>query len=99
MLDLSFEATQKRDFRSASAVKKLKFDEPADWGRVPPKEYKRTYGSLVSMKSDRSLTTAFGNGSSAHSTPLLSRKSVELLPGVYSFDEPVLNFQRELAKS
>lgn len=98
MLDLTFASEQKKAFKSSSAVKVTKVEVAANWGAIPPSKYAPTYGALTKVTSNDPLQHVFGDGSSGHSSPLITRRSVELLPNVYSFDRDVLLFQRKLAE-
>lgn len=44
------------------------------------------------------LSTLFKDGRGTHGTPLPMRKSLEVLPGVYSWDPAFLAFQRDLSE-
>lgn len=96
-LAAAFENEQKRAFRRSSSVKQEKPVEQAVWGRNDPKKYYETYGRLKPMKGENPLHAAFANGPASHNRPLITRQSVEIFPGMYSFDKPVLEFQRWLS--
>jgi len=97
MLNLE-EAGRKLAFRISSAVKTVRAKIIAFWGKTPPGKYFDTYRKLPPVGGPHPLETVFANGVAGHKTPLIGRKSIELLPGVYSFDPRVLEFQRELSK-
>lgn len=83
------------DYSSSTSHRK---PEPAKatWGAVPPDAYVRTYGRLEQVSNDSYFRDLFHGGAGTHSVPLVSRSSIEIFPGMYSFDEPVLDFQRSL---
>lgn len=88
---------QRKAFRASTASRQITPVEKAFWGRVAPAEYKATYPALPKVTADSDLGELFANGVADHRKPLLTRQSLQLLPGVYSFDRPVLEFQRELS--
>lgn len=107
MLDLAADALNRSEdrgqmsaFRMSTASRQVKEELPPRWGRVGPKDYAKTYASLPKMSAaaDR-LQTAFGNGAAGHNVPLISRRSLEVMPGVHSFDPLFLQFLRELSEA
>jgi len=58
------------------------------------RQYYAKYGLMKQMNGNSNLGLVFGNGTSTHSKPLVSREARELLTGVYSFDPRVMLFQR-----
>jgi len=86
-------------YKRSTSTRDPRVDEPPPrWGRVPPSEYVSKYGVLPQLDAKTYLSRLFANGPSAHASSLITRNSVTLLPGVYSFDRPVLEFQRELSE-
>nr|UQT02510.1 P2 [Red mite associated cystovirus] len=83
-------------FRKSSAVKQKRDEEPGRWGLNDPDKYYEMYG-LPKKLEDKTLVGAFMNGAATHGNALLSRSSLELLPGMYSFDYEVLSFLRDLS--
>lgn len=67
------------------------------WGLNDPHKYHELYGKLKPMTGDKPLDKAFANGPASHNKPLISRSSVEIFPSMYSFDKPVLEYQRWLS--
>lgn len=61
------------------------------------REYYTKYGHLAPMTSTSGLGRVFGNGVGTHKKPLVSRAAREILPGVFSFDPRVLEFQSRLS--
>lgn len=45
------------------------------------------------------LSELFGDGAGNHASPLPARKSLEVMPGVYSWDPAYLSFQRDLSEA
>lgn len=90
--------TTKDDYKSSTSTRVKDEVPPPRWGKVPPSEYRKTYGVLKSVTEETFFNDMFANGASTHATPLITRASVTLLPGVYSFDKPVLMFQRALVE-
>lgn len=87
--------SSKVDFKSSTSTRQE--TEPAPiWGRIRPTEFVATYGKLTPVSKTDYLPHLFANGRSTHSSPLVTRASVTLLPDTYSFDKRVLNFQRKL---
>lgn len=60
-------------------------------------DYFKKYGRLPNMARG-SNSHLFGNGVSNHNKPLVSRRPVEVLTGVYSFDPRFLNYLRKLSE-
>jgi len=60
--------------------------------------YYAKYGYMRRMDARSDLGLVFGNGSGAHSKPLVSRERRELLTDVFSIDPRVMLFQREFTK-
>lgn len=96
-LAIDMEKSRKKAFKTSSAIREIKEIVPPVWGRHSSEEYSDVYPALKAVSPAKPLVGLFGNGASTHGNPLLSRKSVELLPGIYSFDPRVLDFQRELS--
>lgn len=90
-------ADQKKAYKTSTAAKQRVREEPAFWGAVPPAKYASKYPPLPEMKAANGLSDAFANGSAMHNVPLVTRKSVTILPRMYSFDPRVLALQRETA--
>lgn len=88
---------QKAAFKQSSAVKKVVVVERAHWGKVSPTEYSSVYKALPRVTQDSPLGALFADGRADHHTPLVSRKSMEVLPGIYSFGADLLRFQREFS--
>lgn len=59
-------------------------------------EYWNKWPQLPKM-SVGSTSNLFGNGMASHEKPLVTRRAMEMLPGVKSFDPRYLNFMRELS--
>lgn len=95
-LDQDKREAQAREFRRASAVKPVKTKEVGRWGLNNPAEYHDIYGYGKPLKGT-DLTGAFMNGESTHGNALITRSSIEIFPGMYSFDEEVLLFLRDLS--
>lgn len=87
---------QVASFRQSSAVKAPKVEERAHWGKVPPSKYVAVYKTLPRVTLHSPLGALFTDGRADHHTPLVTRQSVHILPGIYSFDHNVLKFQREV---
>lgn len=96
MLDLS----QQSQYRKSTASKKLEVEPVPAWGKVPPAQYHEVFGKLTPMGTgeDR-LSVAFANGAAGHNVPLISRRSVEVYPGIRSFDPAFLDFLRALSET
>lgn len=89
---------KKAAFRSSTRVGRLDDAPPPRWGAVPPAKYRSKYPALVKMEK-RGLRNAFGNGEAGHSLPLVARRSIEVFPGVQSFDPTFLKYLRELSET
>lgn len=63
---------------------------------VKEEEYYSRYGKLAPMSPD-SLANMFGNGVGSHNKPLVSRRALEVLPGMYSFDPLYLQFMQRFS--
>lgn len=98
MIDKLDELSRNEQFSQSSATKDLKPIVRPNWGKIPSVEYLNTYGKLSTLSKANFHKNVFANGAAAHSTPLISRSSMTLYPGVYSFDPRTLAFQRELVK-
>lgn len=96
MLEKLDELSQSSQYRSSTSVGRVEEDHNPVWGLVPPSKFKKVYGDLPRVDASSFLSKAFANGSSSHGVPLISRKDVALLPGIYSFNPVVLDFQRKL---
>lgn len=96
-LEVDKQKEKRSQFRASSAISELKHQVQPAWGRNNPDEYHDIYGKLKPIDPTHPLKGIFGNGASTHGNPLISRRAVELLPNIYSFDSRVLNFQRELS--
>jgi len=83
--------------RSTSSSDEHKVPPPR-WGRIPEAEYLQRYGKLPKVGQSDFLNKVFANGPASHASSLITRNSVTLLPGMYSFDRPVLEFQRALSE-
>jgi hypothetical protein len=88
---------QKTAYKRSTAASPLRVDAPAQWGRVKPEDYHSDFPPLVAMSPNSGTKNAFGNGAATHSVPLITRKSVTILPRMYSFHPKVLQTQRELS--
>lgn len=91
------DAERKKAFRKSTAVKEIKLAQQVVWGKTAAGDYHNVYGSLKPVTKEDPLRGLFSNGAATHGNPLISRSSLELLPGVRSFDPRVLDFQRELS--
>jgi len=95
----SLDKAQRDSFRSSTSQRPLATETNPSWGVVPPQDYIVTYGRLNPVSMARFGEKAFANGASSHGSPLISRSSVTLYPGVYSFDPRTLEFQRALVET
>lgn len=87
-------------FKRSTSTRSVADDEPPPrWGSVGPDDYTSKYGQLPQLTRETYMSKLFANGPSAHASSLITRNSVTLLPGVYSFDRPVLEFQRALSET
>jgi len=89
---------QADSFKRSTSIKKDDATPPPRWGSVRPDAYHEVYGVLPQVDKSTYFKKLFANGPSAHAAPLISRRSVTLLPGVYSFEDPVLKFQKVLSE-
>lgn len=96
-LAAEFAKEQNRAFKRSSAVKRRREPEVVVWGLNDPEKYYDVYGRLPAMTNGEGLGKAFANGPATHNKPLIDRVSIEVLPGVFSFDRPLLEFQRALS--
>lgn len=94
MLDLDSQAVM---YRKSTSSKLMKTEIEPAWGKIKIESYDKVFGKLPPMRADNNLSDAFATGASTHSVPLITRKSNELLPGMYSFDPDVIKFQRVLS--
>lgn len=92
-------AKQKEAYRKSSAVKGLKPVEVGEWGLNDPGDYDKLYPMDMKVRStDKSeLSRLFLDGESSHSSPLLSRSPIAVLPGMYSHSSDFLSFLRATA--
>lgn len=86
------------DFRASTAVKAPKRVASAVWGLYGPDQYSRRHHPLNQVGPNSPLGELFSNGRAQHSVPLVDRKPREILPGMWSFDTPVLLFLRDAIK-
>lgn len=84
-------------FKLSSAVKELKINEETEWGKTDPSKYYDVYPIRAKLPNEKDLKNAFLNGRATHGNALLARKSLMILPGMYSHDEDFLLFLRELS--
>lgn len=91
------EASQAAAYRSSTASKMQTPAAPAIWGKYKAESYHEVYGTLQKVSDDNFYGKVFANGPASHSSPLVSRKSLEILPKMYSFDAPVLDFIKKLS--
>jgi len=88
---------QKRAYKRSTAASTKRVDPPAEWGKIGPKDYSKSFPPLTPMSQSTGVRHAFGNGVATHSVPLITRKAVTILPRMYSFHPMVLKTQRELS--
>lgn len=93
MLDIS----QTAEYRKSTASKKRKEQPISAWGLVRPKDYLATYPALPPVPKAEPHPHLFGNGAAGHNVPLISRRGLEMFPGVYSTDATFLGFLRKLS--
>lgn len=96
MIEKLTELSQAAQYRSSTATGSRLEQAQPNWGAVKPAVFKETFGDLPQVNTATFLSRAFANGSAAHGAPLISRKDVTLLPGVFSFNPIVMAFQRKL---
>lgn len=80
------------DFRASTSVKTRSARPAAIWGLNGSDAYHRLHKPLNQVTPKSGLGELFSSGRSQHSVPLVERKPREILPGMWSFDEPVLKF-------
>lgn len=93
MLNLS----QNAEYRRSTASKQRKEEKPSAWGLVKPKDYTSVYPELQKVPASKPYPFLFGNGAAGHNVPLISRRGLEMFPGVYSTDATFLEFLRKLS--
>lgn len=93
MLDLS----QTAQYRKSTASKKVKTEASSAWGSVSPASYAAVYPKLQNVPRNNPFPFLFGNGAAGHNVPLISRRGLEMFPGVYSNDPTFLVFLRKLS--
>lgn len=89
---------QRKAFRASTAARQNALPTRAYWGHVSPAEYQSVYPPLAKVSAASPIGALFADGSSSHHKSLVDRKSVEVLTGIYSFDESTLEFQRALSE-
>lgn len=60
--------------------------------------YEKKYPPLPNYANERDLKKTFHFGGDSHKQPLVTRKSLKLLPGVFSFDPTVIKFLDRLTE-
>lgn len=86
------------DFRASTAVKTPKKTSIAVWGLFDPAHYSKRHEALNRVGPHSSVGELFSNGRAQHAVPLVDRKPREILPGMWSFETPVLSFLRDAVK-
>lgn len=99
-----FDAAKKVAFKVSTAVKELARDIAYIWRKSPREDYNKPgglYKALPVLSSTKDINRIFGNGPSAHSTPLVTRNPNVLFQSktsrVSSFDPRFLKFLDALA--
>lgn len=96
-MDIAAAQSVNQAYRSSTASKTKRDLPQANWGAVEPAKYIDTYGKLPQLSSTSFFDHLFATGTASHTVPLVSRRPLELLPGVYSFNPDVLEFIRALS--
>lgn len=91
------EKERAKAFKLSSSVKELKINEETEWGKTDPSKYSDIYPVRAKLDNVSNLKNAFLNGRATHGNALLTRKSLMILPGMYSHDEDFLLFLRDLS--
>lgn len=82
----------KSAYKRATAYGPQKTEANAVWGLTSPASYVAKYGKLNAVSRESKPGELFSNGRDKHREPLVSRKPVLILPGMQSFDDPVIRF-------
>lgn len=83
------------DFRASTAVKSPRRTAVAVWGLFSSADYAKRHAPLNKVGPHSPVGELFSNGRAQHAVPLVDRKPREILPGMWSFDTPVLTFLRD----
>lgn len=89
--------SKRNEYKASTVAGKIINAPRPIWGRVKPDKFIEVYGRSKPVDDNSFFHDIFANGAATHSVPLVSRSSVTLLPGVFSFSPEVMEFQRILA--
>lgn len=80
------------EFKRSTASKMVRTTASAVFGLYGPDTYHRRHKPLNRVGPTSNLGELFANGRATHNVSLVDRKPREVLPGIWSFDPPMMHF-------
>lgn len=80
------------EYKKSTASKAVKTTATAVFGLYGPETYHQRHKPLNKVGPSSNLGELFSNGRGTHNVPLVDRKPREVLPGIWSFDAPMMHF-------